>query len=362
MPHRRAAAVVRFSSLGDVLLAAHVPGFLREADPSRRVLFLTKARHAEILHGHPDIDRLYALEDGSRCSGFSPGAGVRGSLGDLIAALRQDGVAEIFDLHQNLRSSRVLSAFPEAKRRLPKKHGLNRRLMVYARWLRPAPVPPLLRTYRLLCGLDPDGLSIPWLRRSLSTGELERGLDRAAEAVRSGEFVLLAAGARWETKRWPASHFVRLAGEIERRIGIRALYAASPGERAEAELKVLLPSGGRGALLSLPFRELAAVAAHARAIVSNDSAALHLGAALGVPSVGLFGGTVPEFGFARQSPHDEVAEISLWCRPCSVHGRSRCPLGHHACMRRLDPERAIEALERALAHPGAPTAAQASRS
>src|SRR5439155_788586 len=157
---------------------------------------------------------------------------ISGSLRDLIYAMRRDGVEEILDLHRNWRSFRVRTAFSDAKHRLPPKYALRRRLMVYARWLKPAPVPPLLRTYRRLCGL----------------------------------------------------------------------------------------------------------AAAARAVVSNDSAVLHLGPALGIPAVGVFGGTVPQFGFARQGPLDEVAEIELGCRPCGVHGRSRCPLGHHACMKRLDPD------------------------
>ena len=51
MSSRRAAAVVRLSSLGDVLLAAHVPSFLVRADPGRRVLFVTKERYADLLMG-----------------------------------------------------------------------------------------------------------------------------------------------------------------------------------------------------------------------------------------------------------------------------------------------------------------------
>ena len=57
------ALVVRLSSLGDVLLAAHLPSLLRAASPGRRVLFLTKERFAGVLRGHPDVDRFYVLED-----------------------------------------------------------------------------------------------------------------------------------------------------------------------------------------------------------------------------------------------------------------------------------------------------------
>ena len=346
MTHRRAAAVLRFSSLGDVLLAAHLPAFLKQAERGRRVLFVTKERFAGLLRGHPDIDRVYALaERGSDPAAPSPG--VTGSLGALITGLKEDGVEEVFDLHQNLRSSRIVAAFPQARHVLPPKYGLRRRLRVYARWLHTEPVPPLLRTYRSAAGLDSDAPLSPWLKSALSETELARGAEQARAVSRGKGFVLLGAGARWETKRWPIEHFVMLARRIERDLGLGILYAVAGGERAARELVPHLLRDETP--LFLPFRELAAVAAHARAIVSNDSAVLHLGPALGIPAVGVFGGTVPEFGFARQGPRDEVAEIRLWCRPCSVHGRRRCPLGHHACMKQLSPDLVSEALGRALA-------------
>jgi heptosyltransferase-2 len=346
VPHRRAAAVVRFSSLGDLLLAAHVPGYLKEEDSVRRVLFVTKWRYADLLRGHPHVDRVYAVRERHGQETPAPSC-VSGSLRDLIQAMRADGVEEVLDLHQNWRSSRILTAFPDARHRLPPKYSLRRRLLVYARWLKPAPVPPLLRTYRGLCGLDPAGASDPWLRRALSDRELERGAAKAGRGALADGFVLMGVGARWETKRWPARHFVALADRIERERGLTSLYAVSPGERAATELAPLL-SGRGAAALALPFRELAALAAHARAVVSNDSAVLHLGPALGIPAVGVFGGTVPQFGFARQGPLDDVAEIELGCRPCGVHGRSRCPLGHHACMRRLEPDLTFQVLARVL--------------
>jgi heptosyltransferase-2 len=361
VPHHRAAAVVRFSSLGDVLLAAHVPGFLKQEDPARRVLFVTKGRYVNLLHGHPHVDRMYALRE-REANPADPAAAVLGSLGDLISGLRRDGVVEILDLHQNWRSARIRSAFAGAKHRLPPKYALRRRLWVYARWLHPAPVPPLLRTYQELAGVDPGGTDpVPWLRSALSDPELERGAERAKERSRGGPFIVIGAGARWETKRWPAAHFVELARRIERERGWASLFAVAPGEPGQDEIASYLAARGETPL-SLPFRELAGVAAHARGIVSNDSGVLHLGAALGIPAVGVFGSTVPEFGFARQGPRDQVAEIRLGCRPCGVHGRRRCPLGHHACMKRLDPDLVIRALARALDEPtlsehGAPAAA-----
>ncbi len=346
---RGPAAVIRFSSLGDVLLAAHVPAFLRAADPGRHVLFVTKERYGAILRGHPDVDRFYLLADGTSDPAAPAPLGFRGALGDVIAALRREGIQEVIDLHQNLRSSRVVGAFDQAKRTLPPKYALRRRLFVYAKWLRPDPVPPLLQTYRSISGVAPDLPLRPWLRESLTESERARAQSRLGADAERG-FVFLGVGARWETKRWPARHFVTLAAAIESELGLGVRYALSPSETTiEAELRALLIPERVADIVSLEFREAAALASFASAIVSNDSAVLHLGPALGLPALGLFGSTIPAFGFAPQGSRDAVVDIPLGCRPCSVHGKSRCPLGHHACMQRLLPAEALRALRPLLA-------------
>lgn len=352
----RTAAVLRFSSLGDVLLAAHVPSFLKRIDPGLRVLFVTKERHAAALERHPHIDRLYLLRE----RGSDPGApvpfGVRGGLGDLIATLRLEGVDTLYDLHGSLRSGRVLGSFPAARRVCAPKHALRRRLWVYARWLKPEAVTPLLVTYRGVAGLPADAPLTAWLREALSAEERRR----AAERVGGEPFLLMGVGARWRTKRWPLRHFLALAEAAERTLGLNSRFALAPGETdLREELLGALPSERHGTIDEIPFRALAAVASRAAAVVSNDSAVLHLGPALGVPAVGVFGSTVPQFGFAMQGPRDVAVEIPLGCRPCDVHGKDRCPLRHHDCMERLEPDRVLEALRAALPSPSGRAAVEA---
>jgi heptosyltransferase-2 len=354
------ALVVRLSSLGDVILAAHLPSLLRAAAPGRRVLFLTKERHADILRGHPDIDRFYVLEDRSSDPAAPSPIGVKGSASDVRFALRREPVETIYDLQRNARSASATGALAEAKRVPVEKHGLHRRLMVHARWLRPAPLPPLLRRYRALAGLPETAPLRAWLRDALTEAERARARERVASS--GGGFVLVAPGARWATKRWPARHAVALGAMLEARWGLAAYYAVGPGEEAAArELAEALGAGSEARVLSLGIRDAAAVASHARAIVASDSALLHFGPALGVPSVGLFGSTVPGFGFASGEPRDAVAEIDLPCRPCDVHGKDRCPLRHHACMERLEPSLVADRLAPLLAPPAAVGAAAGAR-
>jgi ADP-heptose:LPS heptosyltransferase len=322
-----------------------VPSFLRAADPGRRVLFMTKERYAGILRGHPDVDRFYVLADGTTDPAAPAPLGVRGGLSDLIAFLKREGVSQVIDLHQNLRSSRVVGALDRVERTLPAKHGLRRRLMVHAKWLKPEPLPPLLASYRAVTGLPTEAPLRPWLREALTESERARAAAELGPEPRR-PLVLLGVGARWETKRWPARHFAALGLRLAER-GWEVRYAVAPGEDALAqELANLLPSDRRDEIVALGLRDMAALASLAARIVSNDSAVLHLGPALGVPVVGLFGSTVPAFGFARQGPHDLVAEVALSCRPCDVHGKRRCPLGHHRCLVELDPETVLELVTR----------------
>jgi len=344
-----AALILRLSSLGDVVLAGHLPSLLRAAEPGRRILFATKEHFGRLLRNHPDVDRFYLLSDGSADPAAAAPLAVTGSAGDLRAALRREGVSEIFDLQQNLRSSRVAASLDSARRVPFEKHGVRRRLLVHARWLRPRPLPPLLRRYRALAGLPHDAPLRPWLRDALTPSEAARAADRVG-GDRAEPFVLLAPGARWATKRWPVRHVASLASRLSAESGLAYRIAVSPDESdLAAALAEALPPGGRERIVRLDFREASAVAARARAIVSNDSAFLHLGPALGVPALGLFGSTVPGFGFASGEPRDAVAEIELSCRPCGVHGKRRCPRGHHHCMERLDPSLVMERL-RSLLH------------
>jgi heptosyltransferase-2 len=84
-----------------------------------------------------------------------------------------------------------------------------------------------------------------------------------------------------------------------------------------------------------------------KAVVGGDSGLLHIGRALGVPSLLLFGPTDP--GLHNLEPQAQALRLGLECQPCHHHGPPSCPLGHHDCLARLTPERVWEALTSLLA-------------
>jgi ADP-heptose:LPS heptosyltransferase len=88
---------------------------------------------------------------------------------------------------------------------------------------------------------------------------------------------------------------------------------------------------------------LAALLKRARVVIANDSGPAHLAAAVGTPVVALFGPTHEAFGFVPCGPAVRVISRDLPCRPCSVHGGTRCPRGRRACLDDIAPAEVLAA-------------------
>ena len=73
-------------------------------------------------------------------------------------------------------------------------------------------------------------------------------------------------------------------------------------------------------------------------MVTNDSAPLHMSNAVDTPVLAFFGPTVREYGCYPYRDNDRMLEVDLDCRPCGTHGGRACPIGHHNCMRAVNPE------------------------
>lgn len=170
--------------------------------------------------------------------------------------------------------------------------------------------------------------------------------ERAAAAVIQGDFIALAPGSIWGSKRWP--YYPELATKLPARVAIVVVGGQDDVALGEDIIRAVRPSGRQAvnACGRLTLRESAALIGKAAVLVTNDSAPLHLATAMGTPIVALFGPTVPEFGFGPVRAGDvSLGMEGLQCRPCSPHGPLACPLGHHRCMRDLSVEAVIAAIE-----------------
>ncbi len=157
------------------------------------------------------------------------------------------------------------------------------------------------------------------------------------------KYIVIAPGSAWETKRWPAQHYRRVAEEfIQRGYQVVAL-----GSKEEMPLTALaLPTAGINLAGKLSLPESLLVLKSATALICNDSMILHAASALKVPTVAIFCATSPTFGFGPWENNAVVVEREdLECKPCSRHGARKCPLKTDACMIGLPPTKIISAFD-----------------
>jgi heptosyltransferase II len=171
--------------------------------------------------------------------------------------------------------------------------------------------------------------------------------------------VALAPGAAYgAAKRWPPSYFAELADALARD-GVVSVMVGSSADAATGR-EVEAASKASGAILNAIGRTdlptLAGVLVHARTLVTNDSGAMHIAAALDVPVTAIFGPTreaetAPRLrpqgidrGFGAGADSHQILVHPVWCRPCMLR---TCPLDH-ACMRGVAPRAVLEAARRTL--------------
>lgn len=330
----RRIAVVRLSSLGDVILSLAVVEALEAAWPGAELVYWTKEEYADAVRFHPAVTRVRALERDAR------------RLEDVVSMSAELEDADlIVDLHGNARS-RVLTFRQKAPVLRARSHRLTRWRWVRARWTRPRPAPHALARYA--AALRPLGLAADGTPRVHAGEEAERWASDwiAARRGRLGPAPLvLCPGARHFTKRWPEAHWVALHAALAA-LGRPTVWMSLPAERTAAPaLAAAVEADPQAEWVLEPLPRLAALMGHGAAAITHDSGLMHLAAARGLRVVALFGSTAPELGFAPAGPGHAVLCRHERCQPCTLHGREACPLGHFRCMRALEPTQVMEALD-----------------
>jgi len=158
--------------------------------------------------------------------------------------------------------------------------------------------------------------------------------------------VALAPGAVGPSKRWPAQSYAEVARRLTA-AGVAVWVVGGPGEKALAT-EIIAETGPLARdLTGTDLRNGILALAASNVAVSNDSGLLHVAAALGTPSIGIFGPTSP-WHWAPLNPIAATVHTTsqLDCQPCH---RPTCRKGHHRCMRDIAAEQVLAVTQRALA-------------
>ncbi len=310
--------VIRFSSIGDIVLTSPVVRGLYKQVDHAQVHFLTKPAYADLLRANPHISKIHVLSDNP---------------GETFEVLKNEEFDYIIDLQNSIRSLRL-------KRSLKKMYFTVHKLN-FKKWL----------LVNLHINRLPD---LHIVDRYLKTVELfdvkndGEGLDffipekeqihlhTLSEVFQQG-YITLGIGAKHNTKRLPTERWSELAEMLQKPLVIMGgPEDMASGEEIKESLpeKTILNGCGRWSI-----HQSASIIQQADGIITHDTGMMHIAAAFKKKIITIWGNTVPRFGMYAYEPGAGSIDFEvqgLRCRPCSKLGKKRCPKKHFKCMMQQD--------------------------
>jgi heptosyltransferase-2 len=335
--------IIRFSSLGDIVLTTPVIDSLKAEFPESKIYFLTKARYSDLLKADPRIFSVVEFDQEGKHKG------VKGFF-KLISELRSQDFDLLIDLHGNIRSFFVRHLISSRKKFKYHKKRIARLLMVHCKFIRTEPIHTVdsylevlnrlqIKTEKRIPKVFPHQSDIEFTDNFL----LEHGVKK--------DDILLGVhpGARWDTKRWDQGKFAQVCQALIERLGVKVLLMGeSREEEVVKKIKSSFPSMNVISAVDLPLGRLTTLIACCDCLISNDSGPMHLASAFGVPVVAIFGPTHPKLGFAPLGPKSVALCADAECSPCSLHGKKKCSKESRTCMDSIEPEMVIKTVEQLL--------------
>ena len=309
--------VVRFSSMGDIVLCSPVLRCLREQLPSAEIHVLTKTSFAYLLEPNPNVDKLWTIDR---------------SVTECLSHLKEENYDVIIDLHNNIRTQRLKKALRKPAHTLkkmnvkkwllvnlgvdllPKRHVVDRYMDTVA---------PL--------GVKNDGKGLDFF--------YPEGFQVRPELHTDQKFVVLVVGGSYDGKRLPKKKW----GDMLLRCSIPFVVVGGEEDKALGEdLAERFPNVSNLAG-HLSVFESAKVVEQSTLVISNDTGMMHIAAAFRKPVISLWGQTTPRFGmYPYMADKRSLAVEPDGKRPLSKLGNKKTSV--HA-MDKLSTDKVVEHLQ-----------------
>ncbi|MGA9117621.1 MAG: glycosyltransferase family 9 protein [Bacteroidota bacterium] len=339
--------VVQTGFLGDLVLTLPCVQLLRDRMEGALITVAAIPPTAPALENHPAVAGVLVYDKKGSDAGWAGFRRVKG-------AVRSGGFDAAVIPHRSIRSA-ALCRLGGIRRRIGFDRSAGRFLLTdvvpYRRDLHES-----ARNIRLLhpLGIREEGIVLPALYPDEEDRKAVDALLRAGGVGPGAALAAVAPGSVWATKRWPEDRYVTLVRGL-RQAGMGVVLVGGPGDAALAG-RIREAAGAEGVLNAagpMSILQSAELIGRCRVCITNDSAPLHLAAAMRTPAVAIFGPTVPAFGFGPVGERDAVVELAgLGCRPCAIHGGRECPIGTFECMKGIPPGPVLVEALRSAGCPG----------
>ena len=320
--------ILRFSSIGDIVLTTPVIRCLRLQMPEAEIHFLSRQNFRDVLEHNPYINKNIFYKD---------------DVDEVISELKKEKYDYIIDLHHNIRSLRVKRALKTKSfsfnklniekwlivnlkiNRLPKQHIVDRYLETISSF-----------------GIKNDGQGLDYF---ISAKE-EKAIEKLPEAF-GKNFIAWAIGAHHATKQLPIEKMISIAKKIKLPV---VILGGKEDINKSKELIRHFQSPVFNGCGIFSINESAAIIKHAQHVLTHDTGMMHIAAAFRKNIISVWGNTIPEFGMSPYLPaafatNSLIVQVNnLSCRPCSKIGYQKCPKGHFKCMKEINENEIIKTL------------------
>lgn len=307
--------VIRFSSIGDIVLTFPIMRCLKEQIPNCELHLATKRAFSELVGASGSVDQCHLLGD---------------SIAELTKQLSKEKFDVVIDLHNNLRS-RLLCM------RLGVKKTFRFRKLNFLKWIlvqfKINRLPDMHVVHRYFeavkkIGVTNDGKNNRFLLDN--EFEIEQELN-----LQAGSYIAVAIGAQYETKQIPLSKLKEIISKIDGPVVL--LGGKMDMQKADELIKLIPDKKVENACGKYSLVNSASIIKNSKSLLTGDTGLMHIASCFNIPIYVIWGNTTPSFGMSAYKPEGNKTIINfevqnLTCRPCSKIGFRQCPKGHFDCM------------------------------
>jgi len=309
--------IIRFSSIGDIVLTTPVIRCIKEQKPEIEIHFLTKKSFKGILEYNPYLSKIHTIEK---------------DINEIARELKEENFDYVIDLHNNLRSLQTKKIIGKPSSSFKKLNFKKWMLVNFKINNMPAMhvVDRYLETAAAL-GIKNDLKGLDYF-----IPEKDEVTIQSLPSTHQNGYIGFVIGAKHFTKQLPTEKIIAICKKLNRPIIL--LGGKEDKERAIA-IEKAVGATVYNACGNFNLNQSASIIKLAKKIISHDTGLMHIAAAFQKEIISVWGNTVPAFGFTPYLPDSKskIVEVkNLACRPCSKIGYDKCPKGHFKCMMEID--------------------------
>lgn len=310
--------IVRFSSIGDIVLTSPVIRCIKEQKPESEIHYLTKEKYQDVIKHNPNISKLWLLKR---------------DYSQLISEMKYEHFDYIIDLHSNLRTS-ILKRKIKALSFTFDKINFKKWLIVNFKINKLPNAHIVDRYFETLKHFD---ISNDQKGLDYYISEPDKvNLSQLPNFATNSKIIAVAVGATHFTKQIPKEKLIEIIKNIDAKFVL--LGGKEDINKAKA-IAGVIPEKCINLCGTLSINQSASVVQQADVVLTSDTGLMHIAAAFKKNIISLWGNTIPEFGMFPYLPGDKsfVFEVKeLRCRPCTKIGFNKCPKKHFKCMNDID--------------------------